>query len=233
MIKLALISKKLGFVCTSAIILSLLLCTTCSASIEENNTSQKKNETPSVPITNLSYAASPIASPATIGPGGSTDRSVNKAFLLIDGIAGDSKDSKHLNWIELIDYSEKMESQASILGSGGGASKVTHGPLAVTKRLDISSPKLYLALNSGTHIKEARLELVKGGLVTMRINLSEVTITMIEVKGDQLENGQTPIETVHLSYGKIKWTYFVVEPRTGKIKAKAESGWDLTTNIKP
>jgi type VI secretion system Hcp family effector len=123
-----------------------------------------------------------------------------------------------------------MESQTSISGSGGGSGKLTHSPLAVTKKMDIASPKLYLALNNGLHIKEARLELVKGGLVTMRINLSDVTISMVEVKGEQLENGQTPIETVHLSYGRIRWTYFILEPRTGNIKAKAESGWDLAAN---
>jgi type VI secretion system secreted protein Hcp len=230
MIKQQPISGRLVAYCTAAILLSFLLCMICSASVEKNNTSQKEIMMPVVPITNLSYVAPSLAGQGTIGPGGSTDRSVNKAFLMIDGIPGESKDSKHINWIELMDYSEKMESQPSTSGSGGGAAKPVHGPLAITKRMDISSPKLYLALNNGLHIKEARMELIKSGLVTMRINLSDVTITMVEVIGNDPENGQPPAETINLSYGKIKWTYFSADPRTGNIKARAESGWDLAAN---
>jgi type VI secretion system secreted protein Hcp len=228
MTKIELIFKRLIAVFIAGILLSLSLSMICSASLEKNNISQKEIGIPVAPTTNLSYVAPLLAGQGTIGPGGSTDRSINKAFLMIDGIAGESKDSKHLNWIELINYSEKMESQPS--KASGGAGKPVHSPLAVTKRMDISSPKLYLALNNGLHIKEARLELIKGGLVTVRINLSDVTINMVAVKVEQLEDGQTPIETVHLSYGRIKWTYFSVDPRTGNIKARVESGWDLAAN---
>jgi type VI secretion system secreted protein Hcp len=222
------IAEKLVTVLLAVFLLSFFLSMNCFAGLAKNNTSQKNIEMPSVLIKNASYVAPLLAGQGTIGPGGSTDRSVNKAFLMIEGLAGESKDSKHLNWIELINYSEKMESQPS--AAGGGAGKPVHSPLAVTKRMDIASPKLYLALNNGLHIKEARFELVKGGLVIMRINLSDVTVNMVEVKGEQLEDGQTPIETVHLSYGRIKWTYFSVDPRTGYIKARVESGWDLAAN---
>jgi type VI secretion system secreted protein Hcp len=230
MTKIELIFKRLIAVFIAGILLSLSLSMICSASLEKNNISQKEIGIPVAPTTNLSYVAPLLTGQGTIGPGGSTDRSINKAFLMIDGIAGESKEGKHLNWIELMDYSEKMESQPSTSGSGGGAAKPVHGPLAITKRMDISSPKLYLALNNGLHIKEARMELIKSGLVTMRINLSDVTITMVEVIGNDPENGQPPAETINLSYGKIKWTYFSADPRTGNIKARAESGWDLAAN---
>ena len=77
-------------------------------------------------------------------------------FLKIDGIAGESVDSKHKDEIDVLSWSwgESNPAPASP-GGGGGAGKVQMNDLHVSANLTKAGPQLLLACASGKHLKSA------------------------------------------------------------------------------
>jgi len=157
------------------------------------------------------------------------------AFLKIDGIPGESTDSKHADWIEVLSFSHSMEQPASVTASstgGASAERVNHGTFDIVHHLDKASPKLYDACCTGRHIKEVTLELCRAGgdkVKYMEIKLEQVLVSKIKANGASSEDG-FPSETVKFSYGKIKWVYTQQKRADGLGGGNVNSGWDLTAN---
>src|SRR3990172_178746 len=85
-------------------------------------------------------------------------------FLKIEGIDGESKDDKHKNEIEIESWSFGASQSGSMaMGGGGGAGKVSMQDFTFTKSFDKSSPKLFEALATGKHLKEATFVIRKAG----------------------------------------------------------------------
>jgi type VI secretion system secreted protein Hcp len=82
-------------------------------------------------------------------------------FLKLEGIPGESTDSKHKDEIEVLSFSWNLK-QAIVEGggSGGGAGKTQHSDFSIVKHVDKASPVLMLAVCTGRHIQE--------GLFTVR-----------------------------------------------------------------
>ena len=79
-------------------------------------------------------------------------------FLKVDGIAGESTDSKHKGEIDVLSWSwGETQSGSAGGGGGGGAGKVQMQDLHVTSNMSKASPQLMLACASGQHIKSAIL----------------------------------------------------------------------------
>jgi type VI secretion system secreted protein Hcp len=77
-------------------------------------------------------------------------------FLKIDGIAGESQDSKHKGEIELESFSwGEVQTARPPGGGGGGAGKVEMQDFHFVMSLNKASPKLLLACASGQHLKQA------------------------------------------------------------------------------
>lgn len=77
------------------------------------------------------------------------------AFIKIDGIEGESTDSKYQGWIELISYHGSMTQTVSRTASsvgGATAERVDFNSFGFTKFLDKASPLLAMACAGGTHI---------------------------------------------------------------------------------
>lgn len=132
----------------------------------------------------------------------------NEAFLQINGIPGESADSLHNNWIDVISYNHGMLAGLSMsYGGGGGSGKSSHSDFTVKKYIDQSSPVLALDLNNGMHISSATLELVRTvndtTQVYMKYKLNDVHISSIQVN----DSGDMPVEEVGFSYNNITWTY--------------------------
>ena len=87
-------------------------------------------------------------------------------FLKIDGIPGESTDSKHKNEIDIESWSwGEANSGSHAYGGGGGAGKVSVQDFNFTMHVNKASPKLFLACATGQHIKEALLTCRKAGKV--------------------------------------------------------------------
>ncbi|MDR1063549.1 MAG: type VI secretion system tube protein Hcp, partial [Azoarcus sp.] len=133
-------------------------------------------------------------------------------FIKIDGIPGESTDSEHADWIEVLSFDHQIEQPASATASsvgGATAERVNHGTFNFTHLLDKASPKLYDAVNTGRHIKQIKFELWRAGgdkVKYYEITLEQAIISKVAPRGTSSEEG-FPFEIVSISYGKIKWNY--------------------------
>lgn len=154
------------------------------------------------------------------------------AFLRIDGIPGESKDSKHTDWIEVTSFSHKMEQPASSTASSSGgatAERVNHGLFHIVHAIDKASPKLYEYCCTGKHIKEITIELCRSGgdkVKYVEIRMTQVIISMVQMAGGD----EFPGEIVSFSYGKIHWDYVQQRREDGTGGGHIAAGWDLTRN---
>jgi type VI secretion system secreted protein Hcp len=84
------------------------------------------------------------------------------SFLKIEGIKGESLDSKHKDEIEVLSFSWGA-TQAGAFGGGGGTGKVSAQDFNFVLKIDKSSPLLFKYVATGAHLKEAVLTLRKAG----------------------------------------------------------------------
>lgn len=87
-------------------------------------------------------------------------------FLKIDGVDGESTDSKHKGEIEIESFSWGATNNASAAhsgGGGGGAGKVSVQDFHFVMRYNKASPKLFLGATSGKHFAKAVLTVRKAG----------------------------------------------------------------------
>ena len=83
------------------------------------------------------------------------------AFIKVDGIPGESTDSKHKDWIEILSFHWGVEQPSGGTKSSVGAlgrERTEHDDFSIVKAIDKASPKLFMACCDGTHIKEIKIE---------------------------------------------------------------------------
>ena len=152
-------------------------------------------------------------------------------FLKVDGINGESTDSKHKDWIDVTSFGWGVENaQRAIPEGGGGAGRASFHNMRIVKVLDKSSPKLMLACASGQHIPHAQLQVCKPSAprdLMLEFTLSEVFVTSFEEAEPQ--GGNRPEEQVSLTFGKIEMTYNR-QGRAGQLAESIKAGWDITQN---
>jgi type VI secretion system secreted protein Hcp len=152
-------------------------------------------------------------------------------FLKLDGIAGESKDAKHKDEIELVSFDWGLTQTLVLSGSGGAsAGRAKFKDFQFVMRVNKASPKLFLACASGKHIKEASLNVrraVKKQLEYLKIKFTDVLITSFEQAGAQDE----PQETIAFAFDKLALDY---TPQTtqGGAGTAIGAGWDLSKNAK-
>src|SRR3954471_17502597 len=149
-------------------------------------------------------------------------------FLRIDGIAGESTDAKHQGEIAVQTFLWGETQSAPPLGGGGGAGKLSAGPLIVTARASKASPPLLLACATGQHLKSAVLSARragggKGQFEFLTISLNDVLITSFEVNATA-DGG--PMDEVSLAFAQIVVEYREQKP-DGSAGTVARAGWDL------
>jgi type VI secretion system secreted protein Hcp len=157
-------------------------------------------------------------------------------FLKIDGIAGESMDDKHKDWIEVLSFSHGMKQPASATRSsagGAGAERCDHEDFVILKALDKASPKIMEQCCNGKHIKEVVVEMCRAGgdkVRYMEIKMEEVIISAVTPTGSSKSEAGFPTEHVGFNYGRIKWTYTQQKREDGSGGGNVAGGWDLTKN---
>ena len=159
------------------------------------------------------------------------------AFLKIEGIDGESRDSKHQNEIEVLSYEWQVEQPATATQSslgGRAAGRANFGKFTITKGVDKASPKLFLGCASGEHYASARLELCEAGgdkQPYVEYKLTDVMITDFKPQGTRGEGEKRPLEVVSFAYAKIETKYTQISDK-GTPSGTVAAGWDLTKNQK-
>jgi type VI secretion system secreted protein Hcp len=158
------------------------------------------------------------------------------AFLKIDSIPGESKDSKHKDEIEVFSFSWG-ESNPAIISSGGGGStsgKVSMQDFHFVAATQKSSPTLFLACATGEHIKEATLTLRKAGgeqIEYLKYKLSDLLISSFNIGGAQDGGDSVPTESFSLNFAKIEVEY-ATQRADGTLDAPVKAGYDLALQKK-
>jgi type VI secretion system secreted protein Hcp len=152
-------------------------------------------------------------------------------FLKIDGIPGESHDSKHKGEIDVETWSWG-ESQSGTMshGGGGGAGKVSMQDFAFTMRVNKASPKLILACASGTHIKSALLTVRKAGGKQeefLKYTFTDVLISSYNTHGDQ--GSPVPMEHVTFNYTKMQVEY-AEQKKDGGLEGYVSANWSVKEN---
>lgn len=179
-----------------------------------------------------------------------------EAFIKIGDINGESTSPKHEDWIDGMSFSfgvSKEISHASASSKHGkqgdgnehrtpsaSPGAVTLGPtitseLTLSKRLDRSSPNLFLGCATGTKFPSVTIDLVntlqKGvGLSYYRITLTDVYVSRISQEGTS--GDEKPTELVSLNFSNIKIEYFDQDEKGGNTGTPTTVGWDIGANKK-
>jgi type VI secretion system secreted protein Hcp len=150
-------------------------------------------------------------------------------FLKLDGIAGESVDSKHKGEIDVQSWSWGETQSRASGGGGGGAGKVQMQDLHVTANMSRASPQLMLACASGQQIKSAILtgrRAGKAALEFLTFSLSDVLVSSYQTGGTDAE---PPVDAVSLNFAKIQFEYKQTQ-ESGKLGASTKAGWDVKQN---
>jgi len=151
-------------------------------------------------------------------------------FLKIEGIEGEATAAGdgHDEWIEILSFSWGASSPSTGTGRARGTGRASFSDMSVVKRVDASSPGLYLASASGKRLPSAVLEVRKPGtrVSYYTIRMDNVRISSVSVSSSK--DSAEPVEEVTLTYGKISWEY--VPPDDAGRGARHEATWDLEAN---
>ena len=152
-------------------------------------------------------------------------------FLRIDGVSGESLDSKHKGEIEVESWSWGESNPAQPGGGGGGgAGKVQIQDLVFTSRFSKASPQLILACASGKHFKDAVLTARKAGKGQqefLTFSLSDVLVSAYQTGG--AGGDVLPGDSVALNFSKIQVEYKPQNP-DGSLGSSIKAGWDVKQN---
>lgn len=152
-------------------------------------------------------------------------------FLKIDGIDGESTDSKHKGEFDIHSWS-LSESQSGTMhaGGGGGAGKVSMQDIHIVKTTSKASPKLFLACANGEHIKKAVLVARKAGKEQqeyLKITLSDILISSYHTSGTQ--HGGLPTDEFSINFAKIEFEY-KEQKADGTLGGKVSAGYNMKEN---
>ncbi len=154
-------------------------------------------------------------------------------FLKLDGISGESKDSKHKGEIEVLSFSfGETQSGGFGAGGGGGAGKVQMSDFSFTARVTKASPQLFLHCAQGKHIKQALLTARKAGgsqQEYLKIKLNDVLVSSYAIGGSEAET--EPQDVFSLKFVKISYDY-APQKADGSLDAPIHAGWDQLKNVK-
>lgn len=153
-------------------------------------------------------------------------------YIKLDGIPGESHDSKHKDWIQVLSFSHALTQSGSMFSGGGQSTsgRVDVADVSIMKRVDKSTPKLNWTLASGAHIKSAIIEFcqaTKDKHTFMKYTFEDVTLSSLQPAASA--NGDFPMESMAFRFSKIEWEYTPIDEKGVKL-ASAKAWWDVKEN---
>jgi len=159
--------------------------------------------------------------------------SLQDIYIKLDGIDGESKDSKHKDWIDVVSISLGASQSSSVFtGGGAGVGKANFDYFSFTHLIDKSSPNLFMYCAGGKHIKEVIASCCKvgdGSQEYMRVTMNDVIITDLVITNENVEF--LPKETVSMTYSRIR-TEVKEQKADGSMSATVTGAWDVKENKK-
>ncbi len=156
-------------------------------------------------------------------------------LLEIDGIKGESQDSKHKDTIEIASFSWGAKNTGAHAGGGGGGTgKVSFQDIHFTTSVNKSTPLLFLACATGQHIKKATLFVRKQGGDQhdyYKVTMEDLLVSGVANGHEVDDTDAIPYDAFSLNFAKVKLEYFEQKP-DGKVGGAVVFGYDLKANTK-
>lgn len=153
-------------------------------------------------------------------------------FLKLEGIDGESEDSKQKGWIELLSWSwGEVQTGSAGKGGGSGVGKVDMQDFSFTKFLDKATPKLMLFCASGKHIPTVEFMARKAGGEQehyMKMKLIDVLVSSFQTS-NSAGSGSLPVESISINFSKIELEYFQQDAK-GKTASAGKAHWSVKEN---
>ncbi len=134
----------------------------------------------------------------------------DKILVQFAGIKGESTDPGYVGWTHVLSYHHDL-SNTFVPSPGGdpGVGRAVHSPVSIGKYLDITTPDLVEALNTGQMISGAVFEFIseENGkpFVFFQVELDNVVVTSYAVEA--LPGEGRPVEQIELTYSIVTITY--------------------------
>ncbi len=153
-------------------------------------------------------------------------------FIKIDSIPGESTDSKHDKWIDVLSVSWGATNPVFSSTGAGGTRETSNAVVAdfsFIKEADKSSPKLFLAVANGENLRDVTIDLVKrtgsesAGVPFIKGTLTDAIVTSYSISS----SGETPTEHISLNFAKVEYQHTLQDSKTGNVETKVS--YDLTT----
>jgi type VI secretion system secreted protein Hcp len=155
-------------------------------------------------------------------------------YLQIEGIKGESSDSKHAGWIECMSVNWDIRQPKSATASTGGghtAERAELSDISIAKLVDLSSPILAQHCAMGKTIPKAKLEMQRADGQGQPIKYFEVELENVLIShiAPSFDGGGQPMENLGLKFSKVRWRY-TQQKVGGGASGNTAGGWDLATN---
>jgi type VI secretion system secreted protein Hcp len=155
-------------------------------------------------------------------------------YLNIEGIKGESMDSKHPDWIECSSVHWGVTQPRSATASTGGghtAERCEMLDVTFTKHADLSSPVLLQTCAMGKTLPKAKFEFFRADGSGERVKYFEIELENVligHVEPD-LHPGDILSEHVGLKFSKATWRY-TLQKISGGAGGSTVGSWNLATN---
>ena len=129
-------------------------------------------------------------------------------FLKIDGIEGESQDSKHTGELQILSFSKAVK-HAIADAQGRDAGLSTWQDAAFSMRMDKGYPKLFQACVNGDHINKALLTFRKAGRNQqdfLKITFFDVLVSSCATSGSP-DKDPTPVVNFSFNFARIEEEY--------------------------
>ena len=152
-------------------------------------------------------------------------------FMKIDGANGESKDSNHKNWSDIISFSWGATQPGNMASGGGlGAGKASFNDLHVVARIDKAAPAVMKHCASGKHLGKVELSVCKAGgqqVEYTKITLEDVLVSSVQLSGEL--NSESVVVNYAFQAAKVKQQYWEQTEQGGK-GAESLVAWDIKQN---
>ncbi|WP_165244013.1 Hcp family type VI secretion system effector [Paludisphaera soli] len=154
-------------------------------------------------------------------------------FLKLDGIDGESTDSKHKGEIDVESWSWGQTNTGDAAHRGGmGSGKVAMQDFHFVMRMNKATPKLMEVCATGEHIKKAVLTCRKAGKEQqeyLKVTMSDLIVSSYQTGGS---NGDVvPTDQISLNFSKIEYEY-KEQKADGTLGGAVKAGYDVKANKK-
>jgi type VI secretion system secreted protein Hcp len=152
-------------------------------------------------------------------------------LLVIDGIKGESTDSKRPNSIEVESFTWGHQNDGSAAaGSGAGSGKVEFKDVRFTAGVSAATPHLAQVCANGKHIKKAQLFVRKQGDEQQEyyvVTLEDLIVSAFD--SGAAGNSGMPVDQFTLNFSKIRFDYRK-QKEDGTLDAPISMGWSVKEN---